>query len=164
MIEFTNEAISYDLFFVGRFLIADSISCFKSVRFFIFFLSQFYVICVIVSFFFFWADRLYNLMLINIINIIIIFITLLAINIINNGASQVVLVVKNMPTNAGCLRDAGLIPRSVRSPGGGHGHPLQDSCLENPMDRGARGAMVHRIAKSWTQLKQLSMHIFIKIS
>ena len=64
---------------------------------------------MIVSFFFFWADRLYNLLLINIINIIIIFITLLAINIINNGASQVLLVVKNMPTNAGCLRDASLI-------------------------------------------------------
>ena len=47
-------------------------------------------------------------------------------------ASQVVLVVKNLPGNAGDIRDAGLIPRSGRSPGGGHGNPLQYSCLENP--------------------------------
>ena len=51
-------------------------------------------------------------------------------------ASQVVLVVKNLPTNAGDVRDMGLIPRLGKSPGGGHGNPLQYSCLENPMDKG----------------------------
>ena len=53
------------------------------------------------------------------------------------GASQVVLVVKNPPANAGDVRDVGLIPGSGRPPGGGHGNPLQYSCQENPMDRGA---------------------------
>ena len=48
-----------------------------------------------------------------------------------------VLVVKNLPANAGDIRDVGLIPGSLRSPGGGHGNPLRYSCLENPMDRGA---------------------------
>ena len=52
-------------------------------------------------------------------------------------ASQVVLVVKNLPANAGDVRDLSSIPGLGRSPGGGHGHPLQYSCLENPMDRGA---------------------------
>ena len=52
-------------------------------------------------------------------------------------ASQVVLVVKNPPANAGDFRDAGLIPGWERSPGGGHGNPLQYSCLENPVDRRA---------------------------
>ena len=46
----------------------------------------------------------------------------------------------------------------VQSPGGGHGNPLQYCCLENPMDRGAWQAMVHRVAKSLTRLKQLGMH------
>ena len=46
--------------------------------------------------------------------------------------SQAVLVVKNLPANAGDTRDLGLIPGSERSPGGGHGNPLQCSCLENP--------------------------------
>ena len=52
----------------------------------------------------------------------------------------------------------GSIPGSGRSTGGGHSNPLQHSCLENPMDRGAWRATVHRVAKSWTRLKQLSMH------
>ena len=56
------------------------------------------------------------------------------------------------------LRDACSISGSGRSPGGGHGNPLQYSCLENPMDRGAWWAIVHRITKSWTRLKQLSTH------
>ena len=47
------------------------------------------------------------------------------------------LVVKNPPVDAGDIRDEGLIPGSGRSPAGGHGNPLQYSCLENPMDRGA---------------------------
>ena len=52
-------------------------------------------------------------------------------------ASQVALVVKNLPANAGDIRDAGSNPRSGVSPGGGNGNPLQYPCLENPMDRGA---------------------------
>ena len=55
------------------------------------------------------------------------------------GASQVALVVKNPPTNAEDIRDAGSIPGSGRSPGGGHYNLLQYSCLESPMDRGAPG-------------------------
>ena len=49
-----------------------------------------------------------------------------------DGASRVVLMVKNLPANVGDLREAGSIPRSGRSPGGGHGNPPQYSCLENP--------------------------------
>ena len=67
------------------------------------------------------------------------------------GASQMGLVVKNPPANAGDIRDAGLILRLGGSLGGGHGNPLQYSCLENPMDRGAWCATVHWIAESWTQ-------------
>ena len=48
------------------------------------------------------------------------------------GTSEVALVVKNLPANAGDIRDTGLIPGLGRSPGGGHGNPLQSSCLENP--------------------------------
>ena len=76
----------------------------------------------------------------------------------SKGASQVALVVENPPANVGDIRDSGLIPGSGRSPGGGHGNPLQCSCLENPMDRGAWRATIHRVARSWTQLKQLSTH------
>ena len=71
-------------------------------------------------------------------------------------ASQVVLVVRNPSANAGDMRDVGLIPGTGRSPGGRNGSPLQYSCLENPMDRGAWGATVHWAANSWTQLNQLS--------
>ena len=66
------------------------------------------------------------------------------------GISQVVLVVKNLPANAGDLRGAGLIPGLGRSPGAGHGKLLQYSCLENPMDRGAWRATVHRVTESDT--------------
>ena len=59
-------------------------------------------------------------------------------------------VVQNLPANAG---DTGWIPGSGRSPGGGNGNPLQYSCLENPMDRGAWWAAVYGVAKSQTQLK-----------
>ena len=52
-------------------------------------------------------------------------------------------VVKNLPISAGDARDVGSIPGSGRSPGGGHGNPLQYSCLENPMDRGAWRATIH---------------------
>ena len=65
-------------------------------------------------------------------------------------ASQVALVVKKPPANAGEVGDTGSVPGWGRSPGGGHGNPLQYSCLENPMDRGAWLGTVHRVAKSWT--------------
>ena len=56
-------------------------------------------------------------------------------------------MVKNLLANAGDTRDMGLMPGSGRSPGGGHGNPLQYSCLENPMDRGVWQATVHRESK-----------------
>ena len=69
-------------------------------------------------------------------------------------ASQVAPVVKNLPANAGDVRDVGSIPGSGTSPGEGHGNPLQCSCLENPMDRGAWRATVHGVTKSQTGLKR----------
>ena len=72
------------------------------------------------------------------------------------GPSQVVLVVRNPPASAGDARDMGSVPGSGRSPGGGHGIPLQYSCLGNPMDRGDWRATVHRVAESQTRLKPLS--------
>ena len=72
-------------------------------------------------------------------------------------ASQVAVVVKNLPASAGDIRDAGSILGSGRSPGGGNGHSLQYSCLGNPMDRGAWWATVHGVTNNWTQLKRLSM-------
>ena len=65
------------------------------------------------------------------------------------------LVVKNPLANAGDVKDAGVIPGSGRSPGEGQGNPLKYSCLENPMDRRAWWATVHRVAKSQTQQKSL---------
>ena len=59
-------------------------------------------------------------------------------------------VVKNLPASARDIRDVGSTPGLGRSPGGGHGNPLQYSCLENPMDRGAWQATVHTVAKSGT--------------
>ena len=66
------------------------------------------------------------------------------------GASQVALVVKNQPANAGDMRDISLILGSQRSPGGGHGNPFQYSCLENHMDRRAWWATVHSVTQSET--------------
>ena len=74
------------------------------------------------------------------------------------GTSQVALVVKNIAANAGDTRDAYSIPGWGRSPGRGHGNPLQYSCLENPMDREAWLVTAHRVAKSQARPKQLSMH------
>ena len=71
-----------------------------------------------------------------------------------------VLVIRSLPVKAGDLRDAGLIPRSRRSPGG-DGNPLLYSCLENPMDRGARQATVDGVAKSWTQLSAYVCVFFV---
>ena len=66
---------------------------------------------------------------------------------------------KESTCNAGAAGDMGLIPGWGRSPGGGHGNLPQDSCLQNPMDRGAFWAVVHGVAKSWTQLSNLAhMH------
>ena len=62
-------------------------------------------------------------------------------------------MVKNLTANAGDIRDAGSIPGLGRSPGEGNGNPLQYSCLENPVDREAWRATVHRVAKSQTRLK-----------
>ena len=76
--------------------------------------------------------------------------------LLNTGAPQVVLVAKNPPANAGDAGDVGSIPGSGRSPGGGHGNPLQYSCLENSKDRGAWWAPVHGVAKSRRGLKRLS--------
>ena len=70
----------------------------------------------------------------------------------------VALVVRSLPANAGDIRHEGLIPKSGRFTEGGHGNPLQYSCLENPNDTGAWQAPVHRIAQSWTGLKRLSRH------
>ena len=77
----------------------------------------------------------------------------------SGGAFQVVLVLKNTLAKAGDIRDAGSISGLGRSSGGRHGNPLQYSCLENPMDRRAWQATVHRVTKSQTQLKQLSMPV-----
>ena len=69
---------------------------------------------------------------------------------ISLSASQMVLMVKNGPANAGDVRDAGLISGSGRSPRGGHSNLHQYCCLENPMDKGAWWAIVHSFAKSQT--------------
>ena len=68
-------------------------------------------------------------------------------------------MVKNTPASAGEVRDTGSIPESGRSPGKEHGNSLQYSHLENPEDRGAWPDVVHRVAKSWTQLKRLNTHV-----
>jgi len=73
-------------------------------------------------------------------------------------ASQGVQVVKNLSANAGDIRDASSVPGLGRSPGEGHGNPLQYSCLENPTDRGAWQATVHRVTKSQTRLNQLKSY------
>ena len=73
--------------------------------------------------------------------------------VVKQEASQVVQAVKNPPANAGDIREQGSIPGSGMSPEGGHGNPLQYSCLENPTDGGAWGAAVHgsrRVGHDWT--------------
>ena len=67
-------------------------------------------------------------------------------------------MVKNMPANVGDIRDSGSIPGLGTSSGGGQGNPLHYSCPENPMDRGAWQATVHRVTKSRAQLKHLGAH------
>ena len=77
---------------------------------------------------------------------------------IQKGNIQVVLVVKNPPTNVADIRDAGSVPGLGRSPGGGHGNPLHYSCQENPMDRGTWQTTDHGVTESQTQL---SMRVYI---
>ena len=77
---------------------------------------------------------------------------------IHTWASQVALVVQFPPATEGDIRDAGSIPGSGRSPGGGHGNPFQYSCLENLMGRGVWQNIAHRVTKSW-----LSMHAHIHV-
>ena len=67
-------------------------------------------------------------------------------------ASPVAQLIKKLPVSSGDIRDVGSILGSGRSSGGGHGNPLQDSCLENPMDREAWQAAVHGVAQSQTRL------------
>ena len=69
-------------------------------------------------------------------------------------------MVKNLPANAGDTGDLGSVPGLRRSSGGGDGNPFQYSCFGNPMDRGAWRAVVHRVAKSQTQL---SMHAHLML-
>ena len=76
-------------------------------------------------------------------------------------ASQVALVVKNLSASAGDIRNRGSIPGSGRPSGGGHGNPLQYSCLENPMDRGAWWASAHRVTESRAWLSD-SAHTTIR--
>ena len=76
-------------------------------------------------------------------------------DVLHIWVSQVVLMVKVLPVNAGDVRDVGLIPALGRSPGAGNGNPLQ--CRENPMDWRPWWATVHGVAKSQTRLKQLSV-------
>ena len=73
-------------------------------------------------------------------------------------ASQMALVVKNLSANAGDIRDTSSIPGWGRFPGGGHGNPLWESCLENLIDRSTWRDPLHSVTKSQTQLKQLSTH------
>ena len=80
-------------------------------------------------------------------------------SVVIGWASQIALAVKNLPAKAGDTRVAGFIPGLGGSPGGGHGKPLQYSCLENPMNRGAWQVTVHWVAKSWTKMKLPSTHV-----
>ena len=77
------------------------------------------------------------------------------------GASQVTVMVKNLPASEGDTRDPSWIPGSGRSSGEGHGNLLQYSCLENPMYRGAWRATVHGVPKGQTQQKRLSTHVYV---
>ena len=79
---------------------------------------------------------------------------------LSSSSSTVAPVVKNLPVNAGDVRDSGSIPESERSPGEGNGNPLQYSCLENSMDRGASKAIVRGVTQSRMRRKWLSTHAY----
>ena len=72
-------------------------------------------------------------------------------------------MVKKLPASVGDISDMGLIPGLGRSSGGRLGNPLQYSCLENPMNRGAWWAMNHRVEKRWTETWQAHAYIYIYI-
>ena len=76
------------------------------------------------------------------------------------GFPGVSVIKKNLPTNARDIRDAGSVPGVGGIPGGGHGNPLQYSCLENPMDRGAQQAIVNGATKSWTLSDKAYTHTY----
>ena len=69
-----------------------------------------------------------------------------------------VLVVKNLPANAGDARNMGLIPGLGRSPGEGNGSPVEFPCLENPMDKGAWKSTIRGVTKSWSRLTDFTSH------
>ena len=77
---------------------------------------------------------------------------------LSSSSSVATLVVKNLPVNAGDVGDSGSVPEPERFPGEGNGNPLQYSCLENSMDRGASKAIVHGVTQSQTRRKRLSTH------
>ena len=72
-------------------------------------------------------------------------------------------MVKNPPANAGDIGDLGLIPGLGRSPGGGHGHSLQYSCQENPIDRGTWWDTVHRVTKNLIYIESYDIYNFISV-
>ena len=72
------------------------------------------------------------------------------------------IVVKNPPANTGDAGGVGSIPGWGRSPGGGNDNPLQYSCLENPMDRGAWSITVHGVSKCWTELSPQTIKTYVK--
>ena len=78
------------------------------------------------------------------------------------GSSPCGSVIKKLPAEAGDPGDACSVPGSGRPPGGGHGNPLQCSCLDSPMDRGAWWATVHGVLESQTQWKRLSTHTCVE--
>ena len=79
------------------------------------------------------------------------------------GASQVALVLKNPPANARDIGDVGLIPGLGRSPEGGNGNLLQNSCLGNPVNRGAWQATVHAVTKSQTRLSDGACRVLLTV-
>ena len=77
-------------------------------------------------------------------------------SILGTRLFQVAIVVKNLLANVGDIREAGSVPWLGRSPGGGNGNPLQYSCLDNPIDRGAQQATVHRVSEMDTTESDLA--------
>ena len=100
-----------------------------------------------------FVEGLENLYFWNLSSLLILWINFVVLWKLHFRSPQVALVVKNLPANAGDIRDVGLIPGSGRSLGGGNSNPFQHSCLGNPMDRGAWQTTVHGVAKSWMWLK-----------